>query len=53
MYSDPTVGINPFSVTNGCLDIHAAPSPNLSQSYDAPYTSGVITTNHSFSQLYG
>jgi len=53
MYSDPTVGINPFSVTNGCLDIHAAPSLNLTQTYGAPYTSGMITTNHSFSQLYG
>ena len=53
MYADPTVGINPFSVVNGCLDIHAAPSQDLSQSYGAPYTSGIITTNHSFSQLYG
>ena len=53
MYSDPTVGVNPFSVANGYLDIHAAPSLDLSQTYGAPYTSGVITTNHSFSQLYG
>ncbi len=53
MYSDPTVGINPFSAANGCLDIHAAPSLDISQTYGAPYTSGVITTNHSFSQCYG
>ena len=52
-YSDPTVGVDPFSIVNGCLDIHAAPSPDPSQTWGAPYTSGVITTNHSFSQLYG
>ena len=52
-YSDPTVGVDPFSISNGCLDIHAAPSPDPSQTWGASYTSGVITTNHSFSQLYG
>ena len=52
-YSDPTVGVDPLSIVNGCLDIHAAPSLDLSQTWGAPYTSGVITTNHSFSQLYG
>ena len=52
-YSDPTVGVDPVSIVNGCLDIHAAPSPDPSQTWGAPYTSGVITTNHSFSQLYG
>ena len=49
MYSDPTVGINPFSVTNGCLDIHplcrAVPEPHadlrrpihLWHDYDQPF----------------
>jgi len=27
-YSDPTVGVNPDSVSGGVLDIHAAPSAN-------------------------
>lgn len=53
MYADPTVGTNPFLAGNGYLDIHAAPSLDLARSYGAPYTSGIITTNHSFSQLYG
>ena len=53
LYSDPTIGTDPFSVADGCLDIHAAPSPDTSRTFGALYTSGVITTNHSFSQLYG
>jgi beta-glucanase (GH16 family) len=49
-YSDPTVGTDPFSVSDGALDITAtkgSPVAGLS------YTSGVITTESSFSQLYG
>ena len=52
-YSDPTIGVNPDSVSNGVLDIQAAPATNLSQSYGQAYTSGIITTNHSFAQEYG
>ncbi len=53
LYSDPTVGANPFSVAGGVLDIHAAPAPDPSKTWGQTYTSGIITTNHSFSQLYG
>ena len=65
IYTDPNytgvqgglapVGINPFSVTNGVLDIHAAPTPtaDLSALADFRYTSGLLTTQTSFSQTYG
>jgi hypothetical protein len=49
-YSDPSVGIDPFSYNDGSLGITAttgSTQPGLS------YTSGVITTESSFSQLYG
>lgn len=52
LYSDTSTGTDPFSVLGGVLDIHAAPSRNPSENWGAPYTSGVITTNHSFLQLY-
>jgi beta-glucanase (GH16 family) len=44
--------INPFSTSNGVLTITAAPSsnPNL---FGLRHTSGLITTEHSFSQTYG
>lgn len=49
-YSDPSVGYDPFSVANGILTITAQPESNP----DAlPYDSGIITTERSFSQLYG
>ncbi|HET6305622.1 MAG TPA: glycoside hydrolase family 16 protein [Rhodopila sp.] len=49
-YSDPSVGVDPFSVNDGSLDITAtagSTQPGLG------YTSGVISTESSFSQLYG
>ena len=55
-YSDASVGVNPFSNSNGVLDITAAPA---TQGTTTPagsgltYTSGLITTFGSFSQLYG
>ncbi len=49
-YSDPSVGYDPFSVQNDILDITAEPAANPD---GLPYDSGVITTEHSFSQLYG
>jgi beta-glucanase (GH16 family)/Ca2+-binding RTX toxin-like protein len=52
-YSDSSVGVNPFSIENGALRITAAPSTNLTQSEGLPYTSGLITTETSFTQEYG
>jgi beta-glucanase (GH16 family) len=52
-YSDPSVGVNPFSVQNGALEITAAPSTNLAATGGLPYTSGLITTESSFTQTYG
>ena len=52
-YSDSSVGVNPFSLKNGVLTIQAAPAKSGSNSLNQPYTSGVITTEDSFSQLYG
>jgi beta-glucanase (GH16 family) len=49
-YSDPSVGYDPFSVQNGILDITAQPESNPA---GLPYDSGIITTEGSFSQLYG
>ena len=52
-YSDSTTGTNPFSVQSGVLSITAAPSTDLAASQGQAYTSGAITTFHSFSQQYG
>jgi beta-glucanase (GH16 family) len=49
-YSDSSVGVNPFSMQNGALVITATPGSNA---LNLPYNSGVITTQNSFSQLYG
>ena len=49
-YSDSSVGVNPFSDSNGVLDIQATPGTNA---LGLPYNSGVITTENSFNQLYG
>ncbi len=46
-YSDSSVGVNPFSLQNGALDITATPGG------PAADTSGLITTEKSFSQTYG
>ncbi len=53
-YSDSSVGYNPFSVQNGVLNITAKPSSAAgANALGLPYDSGVITTESSFSQLYG
>ncbi|QUD87457.1 family 16 glycosylhydrolase [Phenylobacterium montanum] len=63
LYVDPSykgsgttaLGINPFSVSNGILDIHATATPTADVTYlnGYHYTSGLLTTEKSFSQLYG
>ena len=53
LYSDSSIGVNPFSVSSGVLSIHATPSPDPSKTQGQTYTSGAITTYHSFSQQYG
>lgn len=45
-------GQNPFSVSNGILTITANHAPE-GTSNGQPFTSGVITTQHSFSTTYG
>ena len=60
-YSDPTVGVNPFSVNNGVMTITAAPATASMLATEAaanngatlPYTSGLLTTDTSFAQTYG
>lgn len=55
-YSDSSVGVNPFRVSNGVLSITAAPAtPGVGTPVGSglTYTSGLATTYHSFSQLYG
>ena len=63
IYADPALkgtggkplGINPFSVENGVLNITATVTPESIRPlfWGRPYTSGLITTRGSFSQLYG
>ncbi|UVF18388.1 family 16 glycosylhydrolase [Microvirga terrae] len=57
-YVDPTyksLGLNPFSVADGALTITAQrASPEVqAQISNLPYTSGVITSEQSFSMQYG
>lgn len=52
-YSDSSVGVNPFALNNGVLDINATPAAAGSNPYGLTYNSGVITTDKSFSQTYG
>jgi serralysin len=60
-YSDPTVGTNPFSVSNGVLTITASAATAAMQATEAaanngaslPYTSGLLTSYTSFAQTYG
>ena len=49
------LGIDPFSIRNGILEIAAdrAPEEIKPLLWDREYTSGVITTMGTFSQLYG
>jgi hypothetical protein len=49
-YSDSSVGVNPFHQHGGVLDITATPGSNP---LGLPYNSGVISSQNSFSQLYG
>ena len=49
-YSDASVGVDPFYLHDGVLDITATAGSNP---LGLPYNSGVITTEGSFSQLYG
>jgi beta-glucanase (GH16 family) len=49
-YSDSSVGVDPFYLHDGVLDITATAGSNP---LGLPYNSGVITTQNSFSQLYG
>ena len=63
IYVDPSftgntsgaLGVNPFSIHDGTLDITAAPtSPALVDALGGyQYTSGLITTRESFQQTYG
>lgn len=51
-----TTARNPFTIKNGILTIEAAPSDKVILSAVGPwakYTSGMITTQFSFSQTYG
>ena len=49
-YSDASVGVNPFSIKAGVLDITAAPGSNPLK---LAYNSGALTTAQSFAQQYG
>src|ERR1700722_9618619 len=49
-YSDSSVGVNPFSVSNGVLSITASPGSNP---LGLKYNSGIVTTEGSFSAEYG
>jgi beta-glucanase (GH16 family) len=49
-YSDSSVGVNPFSLQNGALQITASPGSNPA---GLPYNSGLITTEGEFTQTYG
>jgi beta-glucanase (GH16 family) len=58
MYMDPGyqgLGINPFSVNNGVLNITAAPTSAAAKAklWGYNYSSGVLTTQNQFSQQYG
>jgi len=50
-----TASLNPFSIDNGVLNINANRTPDGASSSvgGAPYTSGLLTTYHSFAQTYG
>ncbi len=52
-YSDPAFGVNPFSMANGQMTIIAAPAANPSDYGGQPYTSGLLTTQNTFSQHGG
>jgi beta-glucanase (GH16 family) len=49
------LGLNPFRVVNGVLEISAVPVPEDVRplTWNRQYASGLITTRHSFAQQYG
>jgi beta-glucanase (GH16 family) len=49
-YSDSSVGVNPFALSNGQLTITASPGSNPDGLW---YNSGLITTEGMFTQTYG
>jgi beta-glucanase (GH16 family) len=53
--TDHDLGLNPFSVSNGVLDIRAqtVDAATSAGMWNYGYSSGVITTKQSFSQTYG
>lgn len=53
--STQSLGINPFSIDNGVLTIAARPADaeDLPYLYGYKYTSGLLTTEKSFTQTYG
>ena len=55
VYADGQLGVDPFSVENGVLTIAAdrTPPDMMGKLWFQPYTSGLLTTEKSFSQLYG
>lgn len=58
LYVDPqfrSLGLNPFHLANGVLEIRAEPAPPQAQGAlgGYRYVSGVITTQPSFAQTYG
>lgn len=54
-YVDRSLGVDPFRIHHGYLDITAKHTPPelIPQLNGYAYTSGIITTQPSFSQLYG
>jgi len=51
---DSPLGLNPFSIIDGKLRIEATiPHPGLAQRLPQKYTSGMLTTYHSFVHQYG
>ncbi|MCK8788306.1 glycoside hydrolase family 16 protein, partial [Roseomonas sp. NAR14] len=51
-FSDASVGVNPYSISDGVLDITMTKSASGTAN-GQPYTSGLMTTMGSYSQLYG
>ena len=49
------LGLNPYSVSGGILDLHAGPTPaaDLSSIWGYKFISGMISTRNSFTQTYG
>lgn len=52
-YSDRAVGADPFAIEDGSLLITARLSHDPANTQGLPYVSGIITTEGTFSQVYG